>query len=91
MCDIEIKKIDDLCVYVLEIVKQFIDFPEELNGKLSITTKTIIIQLECAKSDLGKIIGKTGRSINALQTIISAVKNTKFPSDNKKIIIEVLE
>ncbi len=91
MCNIEIKEIGDICDYVLEIVKQFIDFPDKLSGKLSITTKTIIIQLECAKTDLGKIIGKSGRSINSLQTIISAVKNTKFPSDNKKIIIEVLE
>lgn len=86
-----IKNIDEIKDYVLMIVEQFIDFPDKLRGEISITTKTIIIQLECAKSDLGKIIGKSGRSIIALQTLVSAVKNTKFPSDNKKIIIEVLE
>ena len=77
--------------YVVNIVKELRDFPEKLKAHISVSTKTIIIQLECAKTDLGKIIGKSGRTITSLQTLASAAKNTKFPEDSKKVIIEVLE
>jgi uncharacterized protein len=86
-----IDKIENLGEYVQSIVCEYVDFPSELETHVSVSTKTVIIQLTCAKSDLGKIIGKSGRTITSLQTIISAAKNTKFPSDNKKVIIEVLE
>ncbi len=77
--------------YILYMVRNVVDKPEEVKVHISVSTKNIIIQIECNKSDLGKIIGKSGRTIGSLQILALAVKNTKFPDDNKKVSIEVLE
>ena len=46
-----------------------------------------VIELKVAKSDLGKVIGKQGRTARAMRTILSAA-STKM---NKRAVLEILE
>lgn len=46
-----------------------------------------VIELKLAKSDLGKVIGKQGRTARAMRTILSAA-STKM---NKRAVLEILE
>ena len=70
-----------------EIARQLVDFPDEVKVNEIDSEQTIIIELSVAKQDVGKIIGKKGRNIAAIRTIMKAA-STKL---HKRIIIEVLE
>jgi predicted RNA-binding protein YlqC (UPF0109 family) len=69
------------------IAKALVDNPEavcvsEVEGEM-----TSVIELKVAKSDLGKVIGKQGRTARAMRTILSAA-STKL---NKRAVLEILE
>lgn len=68
-----------------------VDNPEDVDVAVSISTKAIIIQIKVESSDCGKIIGKKGRTIDALKILCLAIKNTNFPEDSRRILLEVLE
>jgi hypothetical protein len=71
--------------------KDVVDNPESVDVKVSVSTKAIIIQIKVDKSDCGKIIGKRGRTIDSLKVMCLAIKNTKFPEDSRRVMLEVLE
>lgn len=82
---------DMLLEYVDTTIKKLVDYPEEVDIDISVSTKTVIIQIKSAKTDLGKIIGKKGRTIEALKILVMAIKNTKYSDDNRRISLEILE
>lgn len=69
------------------IVKELVDNPndveitEEPEGD-----KTVIYKLKVAENDLGKVIGKKGRTANALRVIIRAASAKRGKSSIVKII-----
>ncbi len=73
------------------LVKNLVDKPNEIEINVSSTTKSIIVQIKSAKDDIGKIVGRTGRTINALKIITTVVKNTQFLGDKKDVFIEIIE
>ena len=77
--------------YVNETIKRLVDKPDEIGVDVSVSTKTIIVQIKVAKSDCGKVIGRGGRNIDALKVLSLAIKNTKFPDDLRRVSLEVLE
>jgi len=69
------------------IAKALVDNPDnvsvtELEGK-----QTSVIELRVAKEDLGKVIGKQGRTARAMRTILGAA-SAKL---NKRSVLEILE
>lgn len=77
--------------YVAETVQQIVDNPSDVDVSVSISTKAIIIQIKVNSTDCGKIIGKKGRTIDALKILCLAIKNTNFPEDSRRVLLEVLE
>lgn len=77
--------------YVEETTKKIVDEPSEVRVSSSISTKAVIIQIQVEKFDCGKIIGKRGRTIDALKVLCLAIKNTNFPDDSRRVMLEVLE
>jgi hypothetical protein len=77
--------------YVEETTKQIVDSPAEVEVGSSVSTKAIILQIRVAQNDCGKIIGKRGRTIDALKVLCLAIKNTNFPEDSRRVMLEVLE
>lgn len=72
---------------IVLIAKALVDKPEsvvvtELEGE-----QTSVIELRVAKEDLGKVIGKQGRTARAMRTILSAA-STKL---RKRSVLEILE
>ena len=76
---------------VESFTKLVVDTPDEVRVSSSVSTKAVIIQIKVEKQDCGKIIGKRGRTIEALKVLVLAVKNTQFPEDSRRIMLEVLE
>ena len=76
---------------VYNFTKLVVDSPREVEVSTSVSTKAIIIQIKVAKEDCGKIIGKRGRTIESLKVLCLAIKNTQFPEDSRRVMLEVLE
>ena len=69
------------------IAKSLVDVPEEVFVAEIMGEHTSVIELKVAKEDLGKVIGKQGRTARAMRTILSAA-STKI---NKRSVLEIIE
>ena len=69
------------------IAKQIVDYPDQVKVNEIDGDQTSVLELSVAKQDFGKIIGKKGRNIRAIRTIMTAA-SAKI---HKRIIVEVLE
>ncbi|MDO9069211.1 MAG: KH domain-containing protein [Deltaproteobacteria bacterium] len=69
------------------IAKALVDDPTQVNATEDTEEDTLVIKLTVAKEDMGRIIGKEGRTAKAIRTILNAV-STK---DNKKAILKIVE
>jgi hypothetical protein len=74
----------DLITY---IAKALVDNPEEVVVTEIEGRQTSVIELKVAKEDIGKIIGKQGRTVMAIRTILSAA-SMKL---RKRCVLEILE
>jgi hypothetical protein len=74
----------DLIAY---IAKALVDKPEEVAVTEIEGEQTSVLELKVAKEDLGKVIGKQGRTARAMRTILSAA-STKI---KKRSVLEILE
>jgi predicted RNA-binding protein YlqC (UPF0109 family) len=72
---------------VLYIAKALVDSPEKVEVKEINGEKSTIIELKVSDSDRGKIIGKEGRIIRAIRTIVSSA-SAKL---NKRTTVELIE
>ena len=77
--------------YVEQTTRKIVDEPEDVKVNDSVSTKAIIIQIAVNNSDCGKIIGKRGKTIDSLKVLCLAMKNTNYPSDSRRVLLEVLE
>ena len=69
------------------IAKALVDDPAEVVVSEIIGTQSSVIELKVAREDVGKIIGKQGRTDVAIRTILSAA-SMKL---NKRCILDVLD
>jgi len=69
------------------IAKSLVDNPEEVSVTELEGEQTSVIELKVAKEDLGKVIGKQGRTARAMRTILGAA-STKI---KKRSVLEILE
>ena len=58
---------------VESIAKHFVDKPDEVNVTDGETEQSIIYELTVGEGDYGKIIGKSGRNISAIRTLVFAI------------------
>ena len=57
---------------LIEMVKAIVDKPDEVNVNVNESDSTCIFELSVGDGDLGKVIGKKGKNVNALRIILSA-------------------
>jgi predicted RNA-binding protein YlqC (UPF0109 family) len=69
------------------IAQSLVDQPEKVEVHEIEGEQTSVIELRVAKEDLGKVIGKQGRTARAMRTILSAA-STKV---RKRAVLEILE
>ena len=70
-----------------DIATHVVDYPEQVSVKDIDGDQTIVFELSVAKEDLGKIIGKKGRNIGAIRTIMMAISG----KIQKRIVVELLD
>ena len=62
----------DMQTLMTEIAKALVDTPEAVVVEAIKETESTILRLRVAPSDIGKVIGKQGRTARSLRTILSA-------------------
>jgi predicted RNA-binding protein YlqC (UPF0109 family) len=67
------------------LAKALVEFPDQIAVTESATDKTIHLRLTVAPSDMGKVIGKQGKTANAIRTIVKAAA----VKDGRKVILDV--
>ncbi len=72
---------------IATIAEALVDKPEEVEVREIVGEQTSVIELKVAKEDLGKVIGKKGRTAAAMRTLLSAA-STKL---HKRSVLEILE
>ena len=65
---------------ITEIVKALVDQPDEVSVNEIEGSHTTILEVRVAKTDMGKVIGKKGRTAQAIRTILSAASGKKRES-----------
>jgi len=68
-------------------VKELVDFPNEVDVRQVNGDKTIVFELRLNKTDIGKVIGKHGRTIQALRTLVNGAGSRS----GKRAMVEILE
>jgi hypothetical protein len=69
------------------IAQSLVDNPEQVSVEEIEGDQTLVLELKVAKEDLGKIIGKQGRTARALRTLLSAA-SAKL---HKRTVLEIIE
>ena len=72
---------------VMTMVKALVDKPEEVSLREVEGEKTTVLELRVAKEDLGKVIGRQGKTAKAMRTILNAMA-TKL---KKRAVLEIIE
>ena len=69
------------------IVKALVDHPEEIRITEVDSERTAIFELRCHQNDIGKVIGKNGKTVGAIRTLLSTVAARQ----NRRAMLEVVE
>ena len=69
------------------VVKALVDHPDDLRITEIEGERTIVFELRCHPEDVGKVIGKSGKTVGAIRTLLSTVAARL----NKRAMLEVVE
>jgi predicted RNA-binding protein YlqC (UPF0109 family) len=69
------------------IVQRLVDSPEEVSVKEIVGNRTDVLELHVSRPDIGKVIGRHGRTAGALRTIIQAASAKR----KKRAVLEIIE
>jgi predicted RNA-binding protein YlqC (UPF0109 family) len=81
---VEVVAMKELIKYMAQAL---VDNPDQVDVTEVIGEQTSVLELRVAKEDLGKVIGKQGRTAKAMRTILSAA-STKI---RKRSVLEIIE
>lgn len=69
------------------IAQALVDNPDKIDVTEVQGEQTSVIELRVAKEDLGKVIGKQGKTAKAMRTILSAAS----AKVHKRVVLEIIE
>ena len=81
------KPLSELSLLIESMAKALVDLPNQVSINEIEGENTTVIELTVAKEDLGKVIGKQGRTARAIRTILNGA-STKL---RKRTVLEIIE
>ena len=87
MAPSEAKKLSELAKMIEYMARMLVDLPDQVSINEIVGENTTVIELKVAKEDLGKIIGKQGRTARAVRTVLNGA-STKL---RKRTVLEIIE
>jgi uncharacterized protein len=77
----------DMCALVEQIAKALVDAPDQVFVNQVEENQVSVLELEVAESDMGRVIGRSGRTAKAMRTLLAAAE-LKF---GKHYELEILQ
>ncbi len=81
------KNISAMKEFIEFIARSLVDYPDEVDVRRIDGEKTMVFELRVNKSDIGKIIGRNGRTIRAIRTLLT----TTAAKQGQRAVLEILE
>ena len=72
---------------VLFLAKHLVNHPDQVEVKETHGDTASVLELKVAKEDLGRVIGKQGRTAKSIRTILNAAASRT----NRKVVLEIVE
>lgn len=72
---------------IIQIAQSLVDNPEQVQVTEIEGRQTTVLELRVAKTDMGKILGKQGRTVNAIRALLSAASGKA----GKRHVLEIVE
>jgi hypothetical protein len=72
---------------VENIAKSLVNHPDQVAVTETASERTAVIEIRVAAEDLGRVIGKEGRTAKAIRTILNAAATR----ENRRVVLEILE
>ena len=69
------------------IARSLVEKPESVKVTEVVGENTTILELSVAKEDLGRVIGKQGKTVRAMRTLLAAIATKQ----SKKVNLEIIE
>lgn len=69
------------------IIRALVDHPDDVKITEVEGERTVIYELRCHPDDVGKVIGKNGKTVGAIRTLLS----TAAARQNRRAMLEVVE
>ena len=69
------------------IAKALVEKPEEVVTTETETDDAIVVELKVDPSDMGKVIGRQGRTAKAIRAVVKAASS----KSDKKVVVEILQ
>ncbi len=69
------------------LAKSLVNNPDAVEVKETEGDTASVVELKVAKEDLGRIIGKQGRTAKSIRTILNAAASRT----NRKVVLEIVE
>lgn len=73
--------------FVEYVVKALVDYPDEVNVREVDGERTVVFELRLNKTDIGKVIGKNGRTISALRSLLTSAA----AKQGRRAVLEIVE
>lgn len=83
----EVKAVESVKNLVSFIAKRLVDNPTSVSVDEISSGQTMVLELHVAKPDIGKVIGRQGRTAHALRTIINAAS----AKEKRRAVLEIVE
>ncbi len=83
----EEESLERLCELVRFVARALVDEPEAVQVHAVGGERAVVLELAVAEDDLGKVIGREGRTARALRTVLSATG----AREGKRVVLEILE
>lgn len=69
------------------LARSLVNHPDDVEVKETQSDTASILELKVAREDLGRIIGKQGRTAKSIRTILNAAASRT----NRKVVLEIIE
>ena len=73
--------------FVEHIIRALVDHPDEVLMSVLDGKRNVIFELRCHPDDMGRVIGKNGKTIGAIRTLLSGLA----AKQGRKVVLEVVE
>ena len=87
-CNCEgVDKVRELEHFVDYVVRALVDYPDEVSIETTETSEGAAIKIRCRKEDIGKIVGKRGKIIMSIRSLVSGAAGRQ----HKRVSVDVLD